>query len=241
MPENSMPENATAAIIGANGAIGSALRHALAEEGRFARVIGFARRPSQAGDAPLDLEDDGSIAAAARLLAQGPPLRFVFIASGLLHADGRGPEKSLRDLDRDWLARVMNINALAPAMLARALLPLMPRQGRILFAALGARVGSIADNRLGGWYGYRASKAALAMLIRTLAIEQARLNPSSILCALHPGTVDSALSKPFQGNVAPGSLFTPERAALQLLDVIDALKPADSGGHFAWDGQRIPA
>ncbi len=236
-----MADAASAAIIGVNGAIGAAMRAALEDEGRFARVVGLARRPERDGDLPLDLLDDASIAGAAAALAEGAPLRFVFIATGLLHEGARGPEKSLRDLDRDWLAQVMAVNAIAPALIAKALLPLMPRQGRIVFAALGARVGSIADNRLGGWYGYRASKAALAMLIRTIAIEQARLNPSSIVCALHPGTVDSALSKPFQGNVAPGSLFTPERAALQLLDVIDGLKPSDSGGHFAWDGQRIPA
>jgi NAD(P)-dependent dehydrogenase (short-subunit alcohol dehydrogenase family) len=232
---------ATAAIIGANGAIGSALRTALEEEGRFTNVVGLARTPARTDDIALDMLDDASIAQAAARLVSHPPLRLVIVATGILHSGGEGPEKSYRALERNWLMQVMATNAIAPALLAKALLPLMPRQGRTVFATLGARVGSITDNRLGGWYGYRASKAALAMLTQTLAIEQARLNPSSIVCALHPGTVDSALSKPFQSNVAPGKLFTPERAALQLLDVIDGLKPPDSGGHFAWDGERIPA
>jgi len=115
----------------------------------------------------------------------------------------------------------------------------MPRGERTVFAALSARVGSISDNQLGGWYGYRASKAALNMLVRNLAIEERRRNNRAIVVTLHPGTVDTALSRPFQGNVQPGRLFDPERAALQLLDVIEDLKAPDSGKLFDFEGLEI--
>jgi NAD(P)-dependent dehydrogenase (short-subunit alcohol dehydrogenase family) len=162
------------------------------------------------------------------------------VATGLLHEDGRGPEKALRDLDPAWLARVHAVNAIGPVMVAKHFLPLMPRTGRAVFAALSARVGSITDNRLGGWHGYRASKAALNMLVRNLAIEERRRNDRSIVVTLHPGTVDTDLSRPFQGNVVAGKLFDAERAALQLLDVIEDLKPHDSGKLFDFEGIEIP-
>ena len=131
------------------------------------------------------------------------------------------------------------MNTIGPALVAKHVLPLMPRTGRAVFAVLSARIGSITDNKLGGWYGYRASKAALNMMVRTLAIEEKRRNDRAILVALHPGTVDTDLSRPFQGNVTPGTLLSPSRAAVQLLDVIDGLKITDTGKHFAWDGTEI--
>jgi NAD(P)-dependent dehydrogenase (short-subunit alcohol dehydrogenase family) len=145
----------------------------------------------------------------------------------------------MRELDPAWLARQFAINAIGPALVAKHFLPIMAKAGTPVFAALSARIGSISDNRLGGWYGYRAAKAALNQLIATLAIEQRRHYERSIVVGLHPGTVDTALSKPFQANVRPGHLFAPDRAAMQLLDVIDGLKPADSGKLFGWDGSRI--
>jgi len=163
----------------------------------------------------------------------------VIVATGLLHQGERGPERATKELDGAWLAAMFAVNAIGPALIAKHFLPLMPRSGRTVFAALSARVGSISDNRLGGWHGYRASKAALNQLIRTIAIEERRRNPSAIVVALHPGTVDTALSKPFQGNVAPGHLFDTGRAAAQLLDLIDGLRAADSGKLFAWDGAEI--
>jgi NAD(P)-dependent dehydrogenase (short-subunit alcohol dehydrogenase family) len=172
--------------------------------------------------------------------ASGKGAAVVIVATGLLHAEGRGPEKALRDLDPIWLAKVHAVNAIGPALVAKHFLPIMPNSGRTVFAVLSARVGSIADNRLGGWYGYRASKAALNMLVRSLAIEERRRNSRAIVAGLHPGTVDTALSRPFQGNVQPGRLFDPERAALQLLDVIEDLKPTDSGNLFDFEGTEIP-
>lgn len=228
----------SAVIIGASGGIGHAFETALIEEGGFGTVHGFAR--SRPGVQHIDLLDEASIAAAAAHVAKGPPPTLVIVATGLLHDGDRGPEKALRDLDPAWLAKVHAVNAIGPVLVAKHFLPLMPRTGRAVFAALSARVGSITDNRLGGWHGYRASKAALNMLVRNLAIEERRRNDRSIVVALHPGTVDTALSRPFQGNVAAGKLFDAERAALQLLDVIEGLKPHDSGKLFDFEGIEIP-
>ncbi len=226
-----------AVIIGAGGGIGAALAQAIADEGSHDVVHRFARRAE--GAAPIDLTDEASIAAAAASVAKGPPPDLVIVATGLLHQGGRGPERATKELDGEWLAALFAVNAIGPALVAKHVLPLMPRVGRTVFAALSARVGSIADNRLGGWHGYRASKAALNQLIRTIAIEERRRNPSAIVVALHPGTVDTTLSRPFQANVKPGQLFAADRAAVQLLDVIDGLRPPDSGKLFAWDGAEI--
>jgi NAD(P)-dependent dehydrogenase (short-subunit alcohol dehydrogenase family) len=228
----------SAVVIGASGGIGGAFEAALVEEGAFEVVHGFAR--SRSGTQHLDLLDEKSIAAAAAHVAQGPPPTLVIVATGLLHAGDHGPEKALRDLDPDWLAQVYAVNAIGPALVAKHFLPVMPRTGRSVFAALSARVGSISDNRLGGWHGYRASKAALNMLVRNLAIEERRRNDRAIVVALHPGTVDTGLSRPFQGSVQPGRLFDAERAALQLLDVIEELKVPDSGKLFDYEGAEIP-
>lgn len=228
----------SAVVIGASGGIGQAFENALVDEEAFAVVHGFAR--SRAGAQHIDLLDEASIAAAAAHVASGPAPSLVIVASGVLHAGGRNPEKALRELDPAWLAETYAVNAIGPALVAKHFLPIMPRGGRTVFAALSARVGSIGDNRLGGWHGYRASKAALNMLVRNLAIEEQRRNDRSIIVALHPGTVDTGLSRPFQGNVVPGKLFDVERAALQLLDVIEELKPSDSGGLFDYEGKSIP-
>ncbi len=230
-----MSEWKQAVVIGASGGIGRAIADALEEEG--VAVTRFAR--SMTGDAHLDLEDEASIAAAAARIAKGPAPDLVIVATGLLHDRERGPEKAIDQLDPAWLARNFAVNAIGPALVAKHLLPIMPRTGKTLFAALSARVGSISDNRMGGWYGYRASKAALNQFIRTLAIEHKRRNDRSIIVGLHPGTVDTTLSKPFQGNVRPGGLFAPDRAAVQLLDVIDGLKAPDSGKLFDWEGKEV--
>ena len=227
-----------AVVIGASGGIGAALVAALEEEGAFDTVHGFAR--SWSGDRHIDLTDEASIAAAAAHVAAGPAPTLVIIATGLLHEAEHGPEKAMRELDPVWLARNFAINAIGPALVAKHFLPLSTKGKPAVFAALSARVGSISDNKLGGWYGYRASKAALNQLIRTLAIEEKRRNDRSIVVGLHPGTVDTALSKPFQGNVQPGRLFDGERAALQLLDVIEGLKVLDSGKLFDFEGKEIP-
>lgn len=226
-----------AAIIGASGGIGRAFEAALIDEGQFGTVYGFAR--SRTGSRHIDLLDETTIAAAARTIAEGPPPTLVIVATGLLHKDGLGPEKALRDLDAEWLTQLYAVNAIGPALVAKRFLPIMPETGRTVFAALSARVGSISDNRLGGWHGYRASKAALNMLVRNLAIEERRRNDRSIVVSLHPGTVDTDLSRPFQRGVQPGKLFDADRAALQLLDVIEELKPADSGKLFDFEGKEV--
>ncbi len=184
----------------------------------------------------VDPTDEGSIVRAAATLEA---VDLAIVTTGMLHDDHQRPERALKELDPAKLARSFAINTIAPALVAKHLIPKMPRDRRAVFAVLGARVGSISDNRTGGWHGYRASKAAIVMLMKTIAIETARNRPNAIIVTLHPGTVDTGMSKPFQGNVAPEKLFTPALAAGQLLRVIDGLTPADSGGHFAWDGSRI--
>lgn len=212
-------------IIGASGGIGAALADALEDEGAAVQRLS---RPE------LDLTDEMSIARAA---ANAGSPELVVVATGLLHEGEHGPEKALRDLDPVWLARQYAVNAIGPALVAKHFLPIMPRNGRSVLAMMSARVGSISDNRLGGWYGYRASKAALNQLVRTLAIEDKRRNERGIVVALHPGTVDTRLSKPFQQTGR--DLFAPDRAAVQLLDMIEGLKPQDSGKLFSWDGTEI--
>lgn len=228
-----------AVIIGGSGGVGGALAARLAAAG--VEVHALSRRgagPAGTQPGPIDIEDEPSIAAAAARI--GAPVDLVIVASGLLHAEGLQPEKSWRALSADGLARYFVVNATGPVLVAKHFLPLLPSRGRAMFAALSARVGSIGDNRLGGWYGYRASKAALNMLIRTLAIELARTRPDAICAALHPGTVNTALSEPFQKGVPPEKLFTPDVSAGHLLAVLDGLTPSQSGGCFAWDGTRIP-
>ena len=227
----------SAVIIGASGGIGGAIADALEEEGAYETVHRFAR--SYTGAQHIDLTHEHSIAAAAAEVAKGPVPTLIFVATGILHDGQHGPEKSLKELDPGWLSKVYLINTIGPALIAKHFLPLMPKTGRTVFAALSARVGSISDNRLGGWHSYRASKAALNQLVRTIAIEERRRNSSSVVVALHPGTVDTGLSKPFQSNVAPGHLFDTGRAAVQLLDVLDGLRPPDSGKLFAWDGVEV--
>lgn len=223
----------SAVVIGASGAIGGAFEAALIEEAGFDAVHGFAR--SRTGARHIDLLDEATIAAAAAHVAKGPPPRLVLVATGVLHH----PEKTLADCDPQRLAHGYAVNALGPALVAKHFLPLMPATGRTVFAALSARAGSIAENRLGGWHGYRASKAALNMLMRTAAAEARRRNDRGIVVALDPGAVDTPLTRPLQDGDRPARLIDPERAALQLLDVIEALKVTDSGGLLDSEGQAI--
>lgn len=222
-------------IIGARGGIGAALANALEQDPNYARVIRLHRESAQ----PLDILDEASIAAAADSLSGTyPPISLVIVATGLLHSARKGPEKSLRELDSDWMMKNFRINAVGPALVAKYFLPIMAKQGPICFAALSARVGSISDNRLGGWHSYRASKSALNMLIRNIAIEWQRKNPQSVVVGLHPGTVETALSAPFKGNPAH-ERFTPARAAGDMLNVLHGLKPEQSGQIFAYDGSLV--
>ena len=229
-------DETSAVVIGASGGIGGAVLQALTASGRFIAVHGLSR----SGPDRLDLEDEASIAAAARRVAEGPPPSLVFVATGVLH-NGEQPERSFKTMTAEHMLRDYRVNTVGPALIAKHFLPLIPRGQRAVFAALSARVGSISDNRLGGWHSYRASKAALNMILRNLAIETARSHPDLIVAGLHPGTVASDLSAPFQKGVQPDRLFTPDYSAERLLAVIDGLTPADSGSVFAWDGKAVPA
>jgi NAD(P)-dependent dehydrogenase (short-subunit alcohol dehydrogenase family) len=225
-----MDDGALAVVVGHSGGIGAALLRELEAAGRFRHVIGL-NRPA------LDLCDEASVATAAASLPPGA-LRLVINATGLLHDDRQKPEKNLRNLEPAALARSFAVNAIGPALLMKHFLPRLARDGRSLFACLSARVGSIGDNRLGGWYGYRASKAALNQLVRTAAIELARSHPAAICVALHPGTVATSLSAPFvRGGT---TILSPAEAAAHLLGVMERLGPKDNGGFFDWRGAPVP-
>ena len=226
-----------ALVFGAAGGLGAALAAELAGHPRVARVYSAAR--SAAPPWNFTLQDEASIAAVVAAAAAEGPLDLVIVATGVLHNAQLRPEKSWRSLDAAALAEAFAVNATGPALIAKHALGHLRRDAKSAFACLSARVGSIEDNRLGGWHAYRASKAALNMLVRTFAVELRQRNPGALCVALHPGTVDTALSKPFQSGVDPAKLFTPAHSARALLGVLDRLTPADSGRLWAWDGQPI--
>jgi NAD(P)-dependent dehydrogenase (short-subunit alcohol dehydrogenase family) len=231
-----------AVVIGASGGIGAAVTQLLAKEASVRQVYALSRTGVNATSdkiitGTIDIMNEVSIAQAATWIGAGTNL--IFVATGMLHDAQTKPEKSWRALDADTMARAFAINSIGPALVIKHFLPLLPRDQRAIFAALSARVGSINDNQLGGWYSYRAAKAALNQIIRTASIELTQKYPLSVCVGLHPGTVDTPLSKPFQGNVPTGKLFTPGMSARSLLSVLNGLTPAESGSLFAWDGARI--
>ena len=223
-------------VIGAGGGIGGAVCAALEARGQVVLRVG-----RSAGRWPaLDLQEPSSIAALADALAPAASaLDGIYLCSGVLHAPGIRPERRMADLDAAAFERVMRINALGPLQLLTALLPRLDRQRPLRVAALSARVGSLSDNRLGGWTSYRCSKAALNMGLRNLAIELARSHPLARVTLFHPGTTDTALSKPFQHNVAPQALFSPQRAAAQFLDVLDQRPDTREALFLDWAGRPI--
>ena len=232
------------AVVGASGGIGSAFLRQLESDSSVSKILAYSRKPGTAGGGkvehfPIDLTNQTSIERAVSVAVAHSPLDLVILASGLLHSASVAPEKTMGSVDFATMRSVFEVNAIGPALLAAGLLPLMRKDGKSVFAALSARVGSIADNRLGGWVSYRASKAALNMVLRTFSIEQARKNPRCVVVGLHPGTVDTALSEPFATRNAGKQLFHPDEAAANLLAVIDSLSADDSGGFFAWDGAAI--
>ena len=232
---NPWPAGGLALVIGASGGIGAALLAHLQADLRFAQVLGLSRSSQPA----LDLLNEASIAqAAAHVAGLGQPLRLLIDATGLLHSPGQQPEKSWQQLDPVQMAQAFAVNAIGPALLMKHFLPLLPRQGHAVFVTLSAKVGSIGDNKLGGWYSYRASKAALNQLVHTAAIELRRRQPQALCVALHPGTVATALSAPFAKTGL--QVQAPDHAAARLLGVIDGLQAADSGGFFNHDGSVLP-
>jgi NAD(P)-dependent dehydrogenase (short-subunit alcohol dehydrogenase family) len=235
-----------ACVFGASGGIGEVLTRQLAASDPAATIYAGSRSPrvrARMNIRPFqfDLADEPSIVAAARQIELGGPLDLAIVATGLLHEAALAPEKTWQTLDPAAMAQSFAINAIGPALIAKHILPLLNKERRSVFAVLSARVGSISDNRVGGWHSYRASKAALNMLVRNFAIELRRRNPHAIAVALHPGTVDTALSRPFQANLPDGQLTSAEFSAARLLDVIARLGSDDSGAHLAWDGAHIPA
>ena len=234
-PLVSLPAGGLGIVIGSSGGIGRALLDKLKGGHGFAETLGFSR----SGAAPVELSSEASIAEAARRAgALGLAPRLLIDATGFLHGGGFAPEKSWKELDPGHLAHAFALNAIGPALLMKHFLPLLPPQGKAVFATLSAKVGSIGDNRLGGWYAYRASKAALNQLVRTASVELRRRRPEAICVALHPGTVATALSAPFATSGL--DVQTPEEAAARLLAVIDRLTPDDSGGFFDYRGDPLP-
>jgi NAD(P)-dependent dehydrogenase (short-subunit alcohol dehydrogenase family) len=242
-----------ALIVGGSRGVGLALVSALLADPRFDRVTAAAREPhtteiselsKTAGGrlqtVVLDVTDESSIEQAARTLQAQGPLHLLINCAGVLHDGELKPERRLLDVQPHSVLRSFAVNALGPLLLAKHLYPLLTHDQLAVLANLSARVGSIGDNRLGGWYAYRAAKAAQNQITRTLAIELARRAPNLICVALHPGTVATGLSRPFQSNVDAGKLFSPEYSAGKLLSVIDGLQREDSGCFFAWDGSAIP-
>ncbi len=228
-----LPEAYRAVVLGASGAIGSALLAAVQSDARCAQVLAYSRS-SHPG---FELEDEARIAACAAHAASHGPLHLVLDATGALHIDGHGPEKRLGALDPQRLARAFAVNAIGPALLLKHFVPLLAADAPVVFATLSARVGSIEDNRSGGWYGYRASKAALNMLLQTAAIEAARTRPLAVFAALQPGTVASKLSGPF---VSAADALTPAASATGMLAALDALQPTGRAQFVDYRGSVIP-
>ncbi len=222
-----------ALVAGASGGVGAALVRALREQGGFEEVVVLSRTGSPA----FDVADEASVAAAAQALA-GREVRLVIDATGFLHGGAFQPEKSLRQLDPAHMLHSFAVNAMGPALMMKHFLPMAPREGRFVFATLSARVGSIGDNKLGGWHSYRASKAALNQFMRTAAVELSRTRPHAICVSLHPGTVDTRMSQAFSKSGL--DVRAPEVAAADLLRVIDGLTPKETGGFFDYKGEVVP-
>lgn len=234
------------AIFGTSGAIGSAFVSCLTHKYPDANIYKFSQHDDNitSGNIIIDINiidyaSEESIANCAELATKNGSLDLVIVPNGMLHDDEIMPEKSLKDLSAEKFQRLYEVNTITPALIAKHFLPKLNRDSKSVFASLSARVGSISDNHLGGWYAYRASKSALNMIIKNASIEIGRRNKNAVIVGLHPGTVDSNLSKPFQNNVSKDKLFTPEYSAQKMLEVLQKLTPSQTGKCFAWDGKEI--
>jgi NAD(P)-dependent dehydrogenase (short-subunit alcohol dehydrogenase family) len=227
----------SALVVGANGGLGAALAQTLRRQKRYAQVLAISRTSEPA----IDYAQEASLAQAAQWVGAqcaDAPLRLVIVATGMLHINGAGPEKSLANIDAAYLQSVFAINAVGPALLLKHFAPLLPKQGDVRVVMLSAKVGSMGDNALGGWIGYRASKAALNQIVKTASIELSRRNKASICVAMHPGTVDTALSKPF-GKTGL-NVRAPAMAAGEILGVIHGLTALDTGSFVDYLGAKLP-
>lgn len=247
--------NANALVVGASQGIGLGFVRALLLNEQIAKIYATYRNRASATELitlsqesenrliclPMDITDESQIEAGIKhIKAEVSKLHLVIYCVGVLHEGELTPEKSLRQINTDNLLYYFQINSIGAVLLAKHLMPVLRHSDRSIFASISAKVGSIGDNRLGGWYGYRASKAALNMLLKTTAIEYHRRCPKAIVVALHPGTTDTRLSKPFQKNVPPEKLFPVEHTVDLLSKVISNLEPQDSGQFFSWDGSKLP-
>jgi NAD(P)-dependent dehydrogenase (short-subunit alcohol dehydrogenase family) len=244
-----------ALIVGANQGIGLGFIKKLRQDTEFAKIYATYRHRESSTELlalareesericclEVDVTDEEEISqAVACIREEVDKLHLVVNCVGILHEGSLQPEKSLKHINPEHLLRYFQVNSIASLLLAKHLFPLFRHKEKSLFAAISAKVGSIGDNQLGGWYGYRASKAALNMLMRTVAIEYGRTSPHTIVVMLHPGTTDTRLSQPFQKNVPTGKLFSVEQTVNQLLEVMKNLDEGDSGHFFSWDGSRLP-
>ncbi|MEO9459308.1 MAG: SDR family NAD(P)-dependent oxidoreductase [Lentilitoribacter sp.] len=237
-----MTKNIT--IIGASGGIGKAVVEQLSNSAQIEKILACGRteisyKAPNVDYQTIDLTDEATIEAAAKRACEIGPQDLVFVTTGFLHNNDVKPEKAIRDLSIEGFEQNFAINTIGPALVAKHFLPIMRKDDKSVFACLSARVGSISDNGLGGWYAYRASKAALNMVLKNLSIEAHRRYKQMIILGLHPGTVDSSLSEPFQGNVSKEKLFTPQYSAEKLLSVIENATIENTGDIIAWDGERI--
>ncbi|MGV1795169.1 MULTISPECIES: SDR family NAD(P)-dependent oxidoreductase [unclassified Rhizobium] len=220
----------SALVIGASGGIGHAIADCLEADPNCSNTVQLSRRDDQ-----LDITDEESVRRAADCF-QAMSFDFIVCATGALTIDGVGPEKSIRQISQNAMMNQFAVNAIGPALLLKYFVPLLDRKKRVIFAFLSARVGSIGDNQLGGWISYRSSKAALNQIVHTAAIEVSRANPASVVVAIHPGSVATSLSDPFSSNHERSK---PDDAARSVLQVLDGLQPANTGGFFAYDGSSI--
>lgn len=234
-----------AVVVGASGGIGAAVVELLDHCPNVANILALSRKPIAEGpkiqSMAIDLMDEPTIADAATYAkSEMGSVDLIFVAAGILHQSVDQPEKTYRTISADWVSQVFAVNATGPMLVAKHFVPLFPRQGKSVFASISAKVGSITDNGLGGWYGYRASKAALNQFTKTLSIEVARKHADTVCLALHPGTVDTQLSAPFQAGVPDGRLFTPEYSANRMLQVVDQATSDDTGKLVGWNGEVLP-
>ena len=233
------------AVIGSSGAIGNSISKLLKSEISVESVYNFSRSAiSQSSEKEknifIDIENEDSIIESIKKIPKDIKFDLIFVATGILHNDEDiYPEKSIKDISGNKLKKVLMVNTIGPALIGKYFIPFLNKNNRNVFAFLSARVGSISNNKIGGWYSYRASKSALNQIIKNFSIEIKRSNPNSIFVGLQPGTVKSNLSKPFQKNVNSKNLFSPDYSAKKLLDVINNLSIEDTGKLFAWDGEEI--